>query len=871
MKALLGCDKSNDILIDAENENSLDLAWVFSSISDAEAKLQIRMLTGDVRAKVDMQAGTNFKIEMRNFGIDDYLPTPYGILQALKDFQKNLDTSTAKPKWKNLLRKNIDEVIIMLGDPAIIGIELSSNAGKREVLTRLYNARKLLSKFNPIYAEFKERVNPDEQFERNDLLPKSSFNPGWFSYDVVKEHTDIQFRNIARFLHRKEHFEIKRLGLGIDIRAAFIDLENACADIMDKWERKVALSYSEDVSLADIKGRMKKENWEAWCRILQENPELVQLIQGKELNDHYILVGEAANLPIANLLHIALAESLDLAQGAMNEERAKYEQGLLEEWYGHRAIADISIEEIHWAANLSYIIEKAQLDTLDTVEVTKQIKIAKKLNLRRLMKPEGQDALKYVVSLYGDQLDDGNEAHREIKEELRGIIEKKLPLLKDAQEGARNEFVKIVNESPKLKDKLKNLSLFLMIFLQVMLSKENKTLDELLEMNTMMRVEGLRQEASAMDELRFDVLEVLQGDEMISFDLVDYFSQIRGDQGFSDTKVIYGKDFDKVDHVSTILFGLEENNYSAWNVEGMNFTQIENTPSWIDGGLDEAGDFSYKRLFNSIKNEEANLEGACLRDVPDLEPWMKAGLNKMGVYDIYVLLRKIRDGFKDFMNADLRDAQFFYDMDLRDVDFENANLKSANFDRVKMTRINFRGSKLDDADLRGVDIAGGTFENSSLIGVLLDGAKLVGVKGLPDWIEQGLLEDGKFSMRRLVARVKEGFSDLSEVNMIEFFAFAPVMDFEGVKFRKDKDLPDYLRAGCGEDWVFRRDNLYEAVVAGFNNLEKAYLDGFDFKRFDLEGIRFDGAKGLPEWVEAGLDEDGVYRKKILENKIRRQV
>jgi len=150
---------------------------------------------------------------------------------------------------------------------------------------------------------------------------------------------------------------------------------------------------------------------------------------------------------------------------------------------------------------------------------------------------------------------------------------------------------------------------------------------------------------------------------------------------------------------------------------------------------------------------------------------------------------------QDLRGADLSGANL-EGADLSGANLEGANLEGANLKDADLSDANLKDASLKGADLEGANLAGANIEGANLAGANLDGVDLSGTTGLdPD----------------------------------------------------DPTLPPWLRAGLGEDGVYDRDVLADAVVNGeidprSGDLEGADLAGTDLSGAgDLTGARFHGA------------------------------
>jgi len=130
-----------------------------------------------------------------------------------------------------------------------------------------------------------------------------------------------------------------------------------------------------------------------------------------------------------------------------------------------------------------------------------------------------------------------------------------------------------------------------------------------------------------------------------------------------------------------------------------------------------------------------------------------------------------------------------------------------------------------------------------------DGFKFKDVCGIPSWITEGLDQKGIYSGKRLLNSIKGGFADFSgaylehiDLNTINL----KNKRFRGTNFKNAVNVPNWLKAGMRNNYVFEMYHLSDAIRYGFRqlngaNLEMAKLSQVDLKNVDLRNANLKGA------------------------------
>ena len=182
-------------------------------------------------------------------------------------------------------------------------------------------------------------------------------------------------------------------------------------------------------------------------------------------------------------------------------------------------------------------------------------------------------------------------------------------------------------------------------------------------------------------------------------------------------------------------------------------------------------------------------------------------------------------------------------------------------------------SKVDFSDTNLAEI---DFNNVNLISINFIGANLKNAKGLPEWVVKGLDNEGIYSQYRLVEAIKQGFNNLSGANLLEANLTnikLTNVNLENTCLLNAKGIPEWVVKGLDNKGIYSQERLVEAIKKGFNNLSganllEANLTNIKLTNVNLENTCLLNAKGLPEWVVKGLDNEGTYSQERLVESIK---
>ncbi len=256
---------------------------------------------------------------------------------------------------------------------------------------------------------------------------------------------------------------------------------------------------------------------------------------------------------------------------------------------------------------------------------------------------------------------------------------------------------------------------------------------------------------------------------------------------------------------------LNQANLSGANLIGVNLSEVD-----LSGANLCDTDLSGASLSSTDLNQAdlsganligVNLSGVDLSRVLRRPEWVEAGMNQNGIYSQERLTNAIKNGFKHLIRADLRGVS------LSKMDLSGADLSGADLSGADLSGADLSGADLSEADLTGANLDRVNLSNANLSGTF-------GTSEWVEWVKAWIDESGVYSQDYLIAAIKNGFKNLSKT---------------------------YL---SGAD-------LSEADLSG------ADLNGADLSGADLNGADLSGAIGIPDWMEAGMNESGIYSQDYL--------
>ena len=366
---------------------------------------------------------------------------------------------------------------------------------------------------------------------------------------------------------------------------------------------------------------------------------------------------------------------------------------------------------------------------------------------------------------------------------------------------------------------------------------------------------------------------------------------------------------------------LSEANFSEANLDGAKlkgakikntqFKNAKNLPDWINKGLFENCIFSKHQLIISIKNGlknliEANLSGAILN---------KADLNEADLSKANLIFAKLRGA--DLNKANLSEADLKYadlsEADLNEADLSKANLIFAKLRGADLNKANLSEADLKDANLSEAKVTEIDLSETDLRRAVLEKTSFKKSKSIPEWIKKGLDERGIYEQKYLIENIRLGFKNLNGANLSNadlkdvnlegaYFANANFGDadlkdanLEGAHFGNANNIPAWIEGGLDKKRIYSQNYLIENIRHGFINclrganlsganlrsvnisnadLRGANLSGADLRESVLSGVLIEGtnfknSNNLPEWINKGLNEKGLYSQYELIINIKR--
>ena len=280
--------------------------------------------------------------------------------------------------------------------------------------------------------------------------------------------------------------------------------------------------------------------------------------------------------------------------------------------------------------------------------------------------------------------------------------------------------------------------------------------------------------------------------------------------------------------------------------------------------------------FSEAKMTGINFEKSSLKKAKGLPEWVKKGLNENEIYSQKFLISYI--ALNKFKNLE---GEYLYGANLEGANLKGANFISTNLSRANLSRTNCSGTNFIEADLTSanlndanlsnanlnkadlsraylkgkVNLSGSYLKRGNLKGVNLEGANLIGANLYKTNLSEAYLKGANLEGANL-----EG-ANLYKINLSE--AYLKGANLSGVSLEE----ADLKGANCNSA-IFREADLSGANLEGADfkganlmvtNIAKAKVTGTNFEK-----TNFKKAKGLPEWVKKGLNENKIL-KYIIKN------
>ena len=262
--------------------------------------------------------------------------------------------------------------------------------------------------------------------------------------------------------------------------------------------------------------------------------------------------------------------------------------------------------------------------------------------------------------------------------------------------------------------------------------------------------------------------------------------------------------------------------------------------------------------FNKADLRGADIERANFENTTNLPEWIKKGLGKNNIYSQNQLILSIRNGFKSLSKANLNEA-CLEKANLTEANLIKADLKKANLKESDLSRAKFIGANLVKANLFKANLTKSIFRGANLTGVNFNGADIEkanfkNTKNIPEWIKKGLDNDGTFSQEQLINSIRNGFKNLNGKNLNGVY-FRRV-DIERVNFKNISNLPEWIEEGLDNNGTYSQEKLINKIRNGFKNLKDSNLYGADLTNSNLKKVDFSGAN-LQDADLSGADLSGA--------------
>ena len=331
-------------------------------------------------------------------------------------------------------------------------------------------------------------------------------------------------------------------------------------------------------------------------------------------------------------------------------------------------------------------------------------------------------------------------------------------------------------------------------------------------------------------------------------------------------------DFREANLIEAILSGnLSNTNFRGADLSGVDFKGANLENATIDSFTKtKCIDFSGANLKSSFLlqanlNEDyfidSNLTDAFLRyaDLSDAK--------LIGAKLINACLKEASLYRADLTNADLTNA------DLIDAHLSESKLIGAKFIKSDLSGAILYGADLTNADLSGANLSGATLTEATLTKVnlndtifrytFLQNTIFKNSINIPEWIEKGIDRDSKYSQKKLIDNIRNGFRNLKGVILIS--ADLSGANLIGADLRCADLRLAHLNIANLINTDLRGADLSGAQLNGTN------LEGADFSGAKIEGANFKYSENIPEWIKNGLNEKGFFIQEILIKNIKKKL
>lgn len=668
-------------------------------------------------------------------------------------------------------------------------------------------------------SEFEGEREQREFLESTEILPAEHFDPSWYEPEQVMTATNLVMMDIETEVgpdvrHRET---VEKLSAFLSDRQT---LEQALRGIeagqLEQMGFQFDMNWMKN-AMGRIETQEGKSNlWDDFCALVHDNKNVLYTILGRpETQEARILDSEERQLRgeemyerLPNLLHVALYNSV-VNMFEGEESVARQEQKkVLQEFYGGLP------EELEYEAEATTLAieRKEMLDAVNGVELQRDLDPGLEILQKRFnVKRMIENA--ETMQVFVDAL-------------VQAVGEEKIE-----EEMAKKYVIILVNNLSKLEAESNSL------WKNARISKSERIDERQIDVHKLMYffLNGLHTMIGRGEDRDW----ARPDDNIVTKALADRACQqrtgtLRGlwRKARKKSLPVSTEDVDKAyqelyDHTQTYINivrnSLQERGKTRRlydkDDESENVRHIRDFSGWFLKGIK----FRQVNFGCRLDLRGADCEGASFWP-QNLEKAELEGTNLEGaIFEKTVIARECRRYLPVHICLGVEEGRYSAKTFERRLRNQEIN-RNANLAEVDMAGLDFSDTELEYS-MRDAVLDGCNLEGAGLSHANIEGASFVNVRGLPEWISHALDDEGRFR-RKLLERA--------------------------VKGREVKNLA--------------RANLSDL------NLDRTDFHGRDVSWTNFEGTSLKETQGLPEWVEAGIDEDGVYRQEVLQRKmLRKQV
>ena len=297
------------------------------------------------------------------------------------------------------------------------------------------------------------------------------------------------------------------------------------------------------------------------------------------------------------------------------------------------------------------------------------------------------------------------------------------------------------------------------------------------------------------------------------------------------------------------------------------FKNARGLPEWVIKGIDENGVFKKELLAKAINKGFNNLEDVKFKNTKGLPEWFIKGMDEKGLYTIERLVESIKKGFKKIDGVDLKNVKGVPEWVQKGMDEKGVYRQERLVESIKNAR------RLPEWVIKGID-ENEVFTKELLVKAIkkgynnLEDVQLKDTKGMPEWVQKGMDEKGVYTQERLIESIRKGLKKIDGVNLKNADLKNADLNNADLSFANLENAVLICANLSGAN--IANANLSEANLSGAILME-ANLTNIKLTNVNLENTCLLNAKGLPEWVQKGMDEEGLYTKGRLVKAIKQGV